>query len=136
MISHTAFFGDGVKTFTLTDTVINELQHTTGVGIGALFRRVVEYREFRLTDITEIIRLGLVGGGMKTEDAARLIETYAKDRPFDETIPLALDILTARWTGKLEEPEDDFDFPQDETRQAAASGDLAAAISAAYQDVE
>lgn len=149
MISHTAYFGDGEKTFTLTDTVIAELQHKTGVGIGALFRRVIEYREFRLTDITEIIRLGLIGGGVNPQEAQRLVDTYAKDRPIDETLPLALDILDARWNGKPEETVGRAiwtnsgdspaygDFVEFRTPhgEAASSGDMSAAINAALEQV-
>lgn len=132
MISHTAYFGDSVRAFTLTDTIIEELQHKTGLGIGALFLRMSS-SQFRVADIIEVIRLGLIGAGTNPQDAQRLVDAYANDRPFDETFPLALDILDARWNGKPEPvaPGDDdaFGFPQDELRQAAATGDLSAAIS-------
>lgn len=124
MISHTAYFGDSVKTFTLTDSVITELQHKTDLGIGALFLRITA-SQFRVADIVEIIRLGLIGGGTSPTDAQRLVDAYAKDRPFDETFPLALDILDARWSGKQEASA----IPQDDLRQAAASGDMSAAIN-------
>ena len=120
MISHTAYFGDGVKTFTLTDTVITELQHKTDLGIGALFLRMAA-SQFRVADIVEIIRLGLIGGGTSPADAQRLVDAYAEDRPFDETFPLALDILDARWSGKPEVAED---HSQDELRQAAINDAL------------
>lgn len=102
MISHTAYFGDGEKTFTLTDPMIEELQHKTGLGIGALFLRMAA-SQFRVADIVEVIRVGLIGGGTNPAEAQRLVDGYAKDRPFDETFPLALDILDARWNGKPEE---------------------------------
>jgi len=120
MISHTAYFGDGVKTFTLTDSVIKELQHKTDLGIGALFLRMMA-SQFRVADIVEIIRLGLIGGGTSPADAQRLVDAYAEDRPFDETFPLALDILDARWSGKPEVAED---HSQDELRQAAINDAL------------
>lgn len=143
MISHTAYFGDSVRAFTLTDTIIEELQHKTGLGIGALFLRMSS-SQFRVADIVEVIRLGLIGGGTNPQEAQRLVDAYAKDRPFDETLPLALDILDARWNGKPDESkravwtnnETDDDFPAPlEVKQAAARGDLAAAINAAYQDI-
>lgn len=115
MISHTAYFGDGVKTFTLTDPMIEELQRKTDLGIGALFLRMTT-SQFRVADIVEIIRLGLIGGGTSPADAQRLVDTYGKDRPFDETFPLALDILDARWNGK---PEASVGDSQDDLRQAA-----------------
>lgn len=101
MISHTAYFGDGEKTFTLTDSILKELYEKTGVGIGALYLRVVN-SQFHVADLTEVIRLGLIGGGTSPTNAQRLIDAYAVNRPFDETFPLALDILDARWNGKAE----------------------------------
>ena len=98
-MKHTAFFGDAVYTFALTDAMVEELQHKTGVGIGALYQRVVA-SQFRVADIVEIIRCGLIGGGTTPETADRLVNAYAKDRKFAETFPLALDILDARWTGE------------------------------------
>lgn len=137
MISHTAYFGDGVRAFTLTDTIIEELQHKTGLGIGALFLRMSS-SQFRVADIVEVIRLGLVGAGTAPVEAQRLVDAYAKDRPFDETFPLALDILDARWSGKPDaaQPVDDdvFGFPQDDLRKAAGTGDLTAAINESLKE--
>jgi hypothetical protein len=149
-MNHTAFFGDATYTFALTDTMIHELQNKTGVGIGALYLRVVN-SQFHVADLTEVIRLGLIGGGTAPATAQRLIDAYAVNRPFDETFPLALDILDARWTGKPEVPA----IPQDDLLaavtpivepwqadivdrlygRAAATGDMSAAINDALQQV-
>lgn len=137
MISHTAYFGDSIRAFTLTDTITEELQNKTGIGIGALFLRMSS-SQFRVADIVEVIRLGLIGAGTAPVEAQRLVDAYAKDRPFDETFPLALDILDARWNGKAEAvaPADDdaFGFPQDDLRQAAATGDIGAAINESLRE--
>ncbi len=126
-MNHSAFFGDATYTFALTDTMIHELENKTGVGIGALYLRMAR-SEWRFADMIEIIRLGLIGGGTSPTNAQRLIEAYAKDRPIEETFPLAFDIIDARWNG---EPA----IPQDEIRQAAATGDMSAAINDALQQV-
>ena len=89
---HTAFFGDGEKTFALTSNLIKELERTTGHGIGALFDRIRSYR-FSLHDILETVRLGLIGGGTDPKDAASLISTYAVDRPLSEPLAIALGLL-------------------------------------------
>lgn len=125
MISHTAYFGDSEKTFTLTSEMISELQRKTGVGIGALYARFMR-QDFHFADMVEIIRTGLIGGGMSPVDAQTLIDTYAKPRPIMEVFPLAFDILDARWNGKPE--------AQDDLRQAAATGDMDAAINEALKD--
>lgn len=56
--------------------------------------------------LREIIRLGLIGGGMNPEHAKRHCDAYAANRPLAETLALAWEILNARWTGKAD-PEAD-----------------------------
>lgn len=97
-MNHTAFFGDGEHTFALTDDMITELERITDLGIGALYLRTVNM-QFKLADLVEVIRLGLIGGDITPEQAMQLTDTYARNRPVDELFPLALDILDARWGG-------------------------------------
>lgn len=98
MIAHSAFFGDGQHRFALTDPMITELERLTGIGIGALYLRLVA-AQFHVADLVEIIRLGLIGGGLAPEAAMRITDAYARNRPMAETFPLALDILDTRWNG-------------------------------------
>lgn len=98
-MKHTAYFGDAIYTFALTDDMIRELEAKTGTGIGAIYTRVTSM-QFGVLDVVEIIRLGLIGGDSAPAFAQHLVDTYAKNRPFAETFPLALDILDARWTGE------------------------------------
>lgn len=98
---HCAWFGDAEHDFELTDAVIEELERLTGSGIGALFIRLVG-NQFHIGDITSIIRLGLIGAGMAPKRAQELVSTYAANAPFAQVFPLALDIITARWTGAEE----------------------------------
>lgn len=97
-MQHTAFFGDGEKTFALTPEMIQELERKSGVGIAALYARFMR-QDFHFADIIEIIRTGLIGGGTSPAEAQTLIDTYAKPRPVMEVFPLAFDILDARWSG-------------------------------------
>lgn len=92
------FFGDGERSFALTDNMIAELEHLTGSGIGALYLKIVA-SQFALSELVEILRLGLIGGGCHPEEAARLVKAYANDRPITETFPLALSIMDARYSG-------------------------------------
>jgi hypothetical protein len=96
------FFGDQKYTFALTDDMVLELERLTNTGIGALYLRAVNMG-FTLTDLTEIIRLGLIGGGASPENAKNLTTTYGTNRPISETYPLAMDILDARWGEPNEE---------------------------------
>lgn len=103
-LTHTAFFGDGEHDFALSDDMITELERNADLGIGALYLRAVNM-QFKLADLVEVIRLGLIGGGTTPERAAQLTDTYARNRPIDELYPLALDVLDARWGGAADDKE-------------------------------
>ncbi|SMG45159.1 gene transfer agent family protein [Paracoccus sp. J56] len=97
-ITVTAFFGDKERPFILTDDMVQELEAKTQTGIGVLFQRLTAHA-FMLADISETIRLGLIGAGTHPEEAARLVHTYARNRPVAEILPIATAILAARWLG-------------------------------------
>jgi hypothetical protein len=136
MIEHHAFFGDGEKVFAFpTRELIEELERTTGNGIGALFRRF-RTSEYSFAEIIHVLRLGLIGGGTLPAAADQLVAIYCIGRPMAETFAVADGVITALFFGNAEpEPEDDFDAPLSEVREAAASGDLSAAINAACEGV-
>jgi len=103
----TAFLGDGEHTFALPFPLAEELQRKTGVGIGALFQRV-RTLTFSIADISETIRLGLIGGGMEPKEAFELVRTYVHPRPLAETLPVAMSILEVVWFGApTDQPADD-----------------------------
>lgn len=99
MTEHRAFFGDGEKAFAFpTRDLIIELETKTGHGVGALFRRFRD-TSYSLTDISEIIRLGLIGGGTAPEEANRLISVYIIGRPLAEIFSLADGVITSLFFG-------------------------------------
>ncbi|TPM61095.1 gene transfer agent family protein [Mesorhizobium sp. B2-2-4] len=100
-MKHTAFFGDGEKTFALPAEQILELERKTGNGVGTIYSRVMT-GQFQFGDIIEVIRLGLIGGGTSPKEAQALVDAYARPTPIIEAFQLAADILEARWTGKAE----------------------------------
>ncbi|SEO36081.1 Phage tail tube protein, GTA-gp10 [Gemmobacter aquatilis] len=102
LITHRAFFGDGEHAFTLTDPMLMELEKLTGLGAGALFFQMLALG-YPAEYLREIIRLGLIGGGMAPEQAKRLCDTYAVNRPLAEVLGLAWEIMSARWNGKAEQ---------------------------------
>lgn len=120
-ITYTGFFGDRDHAFCLTDPMLAELERITGLGVGALYFQFVN-GAYPANLLTEVIRLGLIGGGTDPEDAKRLCDAYATNRPLAETFPLAFDIMQARWLGAGAE---------DEETEAAATGDLGASLSVA-----
>lgn len=93
-----AFFGDGTHTFALTDEMLVELERLTSHGIGAIYAQVIG-QTYSAATLREIIRLGLIGGGMAPKDAAQLCDTYATNRPVAEVYPVAFEVLETRWTG-------------------------------------
>lgn len=102
---HRAFFGDKEHDFALGPALVLELEIVTGSGIGGLFKRMIA-NEFKAKEITETIRLGLIGGGTSPEIAARLVETYVPARPMIEAYALAVDILTALMFGRAKDAAD------------------------------
>ncbi|WP_439374934.1 gene transfer agent family protein [Bradyrhizobium sp. DASA03120] len=88
----TAFFGDQDHEFQLTPALIRELETKCGSGIGAIANRVFS-RNFAQTDLSETIRLALIGGGITPKRAAELIAAYADGRPLVEAYELAARIL-------------------------------------------
>jgi hypothetical protein len=102
MTTYQAFLGDSEYPFRITPPLILELEAKCGAGIGAICHRVF-HRQFQQSDITETIRLALVGGGLPPKRAAELIAAYVADRPLSETYPLASKILERHWFGNPNE---------------------------------
>lgn len=128
--SHVAFFGDAEHTFDFSTPLLIELETLTGAGIGGLFNRLVK-REFRFSDLLAVIRLGLIGGGLRPEEAGRLVKIYAEGRPIEETFPLALEILSTLWFGKpatTETPIEPAPAPAPQSREPATSNTAETAI--------
>lgn len=92
-LSFTTFFGDGEHTFELTPALIRELETKCGSGVGMIANRLFS-RTFAQADLTETIRLALLGGGGITPKRAHeLIVAYVDGRPLIETYELAAKIL-------------------------------------------
>ncbi|MET4242727.1 gene transfer agent family protein [Bradyrhizobium sp. RT10b] len=90
-LSYTAFFGDGEHTFKLTKPMVEELEKKCGP-IGALCNRVFA-RNFAQADISETIRLALIGADTAPKRAAELIAAYVDGRQLVEMYELAAKIL-------------------------------------------
>lgn len=101
-LTHRAFFGDAEYELRLTPLLISELERNTGCGIGALCQRLFNSQcEHR--DITETIRLSLIGGGTAPEKAATLVQTYVPAQPLIYSHMLTVNILERHWFGKIDE---------------------------------
>lgn len=98
----TITWGDDEHIFRLPLKQLRELQDKTDVGPEALYRRVSS-GDWKVQDLRETIRLGLIGGGMDEVKAAKLVHQYFDDSPILKHKPTALAILLAALLG----PPDD-----------------------------
>lgn len=116
-------FADGEYLFELKLPHLAELQEKRGVGIFALYGRVLRGRylfegiaiaqttdgEAYAEDLFEVIRLGLIGGGRGLVDgqeiavtpltAKTLVERYCHPAPLKESWAVAAAVLAARIEG-------------------------------------
>lgn len=97
----TLLWGDGDHIFRLALDQLLELQEKTDAGPLQLLVRV-QGQNWRVQDLRETIRLGLIGGGKSPADAMVLVRRYVDARPLLESVPVALEILV----GALTMPED------------------------------
>ena len=89
-------WADGTYTFRLGLAEIEELERKRDLGIFELAKRLSpEVRQARSTDITETLRLGLIGGGMTPVDALAKVRKYVDERPLDENRDIAYAVVLA-----------------------------------------
>jgi hypothetical protein len=88
----TAELGGEERQFALYLGQWEELQEITGCGPFILFQKLGTW-DIRAKWLREIIRLGLIGGGMAPAQAKRMVERYVDSVPFSESLPLAIKIV-------------------------------------------
>jgi hypothetical protein len=105
-------WGDGEHKFRLAIGQLRELQEKVNrprVAIGAhpigLQQLLSGFRDgsWWIDDVSEIIRLGLIGGGKAPIDALSLTQRYCLSRPPLESVPIAQVILL---TALIGDPDD------------------------------
>ncbi|MFG1465263.1 gene transfer agent family protein [Xanthobacter sp. DSM 24535] len=121
-------WGDGTHTFRLPIDQLLELQHLCDAGPAEIYERLL-HRKWRVQDLREIVRLGLIGGGMDPLEALARIKRYVESRPLMESVPLALEILgmaligpeeKAKTPGKPAAGEDQSGSPPPPSTEPAA----------------
>lgn len=95
-------WADGLHTFRLPIGQLRELQEKTGVGPLRLFNRLLD-GSWHVDDAREVMRLGLIGGGMEPLEALRLVQRYVDARPLMETQAPALLVMGAALHGTEQE---------------------------------
>jgi hypothetical protein len=87
--SVTLSWGDGEHLFNLRmPSQIEELEEKSGCGIAEVFGRLREGR-WKLADVRETIRIGLIGGGKTPQQALALVKRYVDERPLAESVIVA-----------------------------------------------
>lgn len=95
-------WADGTYDFRLGVKELRILQDKCNAGPLVVYRRLIA-GEWRVDDILEIFRLGLMGAGMEPTKALKLVDQYVAERPLVESIQRASAIIGVALVG----PEDD-----------------------------
>ena len=96
-------WADGPHTFRLAWGELRQLQEKCDAGPFVILSRL-RGGTWRVDDISETIRLGLIGGGARPGDALALVRDYVESRPPLENLMLATGILSAAVIPPADEP--------------------------------
>lgn len=100
--SVTLDFADGTYVFRLAWGQLIELQEKCDAGPLVVMRRL-EQGTWLVQDVSNILRLGLIGGGMEPIPALKLVRRYVEDRPPLENLLRAQAVLTIAMMGAPDE---------------------------------
>ncbi len=95
-------WADGTYEFALHWGELSELQEICRAGPFVVLSRLAS-NQWRMEDISAVIRLGLIGGGMTPEKALGLVKTYVEARPPMENVSFARGILEIGLMGAPDE---------------------------------
>ena len=96
-------FADGDKVFKMGWGELVKLQEATDAGPYLVYTRLMS-GTWKLGDISNTIRLGLIGGGMPVPEALTFVQSYVESRPPLESLPLAQGVLGTALQGAPDEP--------------------------------
>lgn len=96
-------WADGSYTFALPLAQLEELQTICDAGPLEIQRRLEEGR-WTSKEVYHTLRLGLIGGGMKPEDALRKTKLYVLGQPWLGNVFPAHSVIQAVLVGKPDEP--------------------------------
>ncbi len=96
-------WGDDTYKFRLGIAELRQLQEKCDAGPAFILGRLFD-GTWRVDDLIQTIRLGLIGGGMTPQAALALTRTHVEQRPLYESILPAQAILNALLAGAPDEP--------------------------------
>lgn len=103
-------WADGTFRFRLGWGELEELQEKTDAGPYVVLRRLWD-GTWRIQDLSNVVRLGLIGGGMEPATALRKVRAYVEARPAMESVDPAAAILAAALIGAADEPVGESEAP-------------------------
>ncbi|CDM57194.1 gene transfer agent family protein [Rhizobium favelukesii] len=103
-------WADGTYSFRLAWSQLAELQEKCDAGPYVVLDRLRTH-QWRVEDISSVIRIGLIGGGLEPAKALILTRRYVEDRPPLESVAYAVGILTAGLMGAPDEPLGEGEAP-------------------------
>lgn len=98
----TLVWGDGEHLFRLRIGELIELQEKCDAGPAFILERLATSR-WKVEDVRETIRLGLIGGGLDPLKALTLVKRYVDERPLQENINHAYAIVASAIVGAEDE---------------------------------
>lgn len=96
-------WADGDYTFRLGWGELEALEEACDAGPWVILERLFT-KQCRVRDIVNVIRQGLIGGGMEPTAATKLVRTYVEKRPPVENLLFATVILQTAVQGVEDEP--------------------------------
>lgn len=96
-------WADGDYTFRLGWGELESLQEACNAGPWVILDRLFT-KQCLVGDISNVIRQGLIGGGLEPTAATKLVRNYVEKRPPAENLLFATVILQAAIQGASEEP--------------------------------
>lgn len=99
----TLTFADGDYRFRLPWGQLIQLQEKCDAGPPEIMARLLS-NLWRVHEISETIRLGLIGGGLEPKKALKLVREYVEARPLMENLEIAQRVLGAAMVGVADEP--------------------------------
>lgn len=101
--SITLQWADGDHKFRLAIGQLRELQEKCNAGPLEIMGRL-QHGTWRVDDVREPVRLGLIGAGTDPMTALALVVNYIEKRPLVENVPIARTILMAALIGVPDDP--------------------------------
>lgn len=114
-----AAFAGQKRAFRLRLGEIEALEGLCRAGIGEIALRLVS-QTYRLADVRETLRLGLMGGGMSEPSATALMMANFDSAPLGQYVEIAAFVLSAALVG-VPPPKPETEAPQTDAPATSAN---------------